>query len=138
MRKILVSLIAILLALPLWAAKPYTVVIDAGHGGKDPGAVGHFSYEKDLNLTLALRTGKLLRERFPDVRVVYTRANDTFIPLQTRADIANKNNARKNCSAPSFYAVWCRHGSKKRLDCGKTHGSGAHNRLYHDFLKHAR
>ncbi len=93
MRKILVSLIAILLALPLWAAKPYTVVIDAGHGGKDPGAVGHFSYEKDLNLTLALRTGKLLRERFPDVRVVYTRANDTFIPLQTRADIANKNNA---------------------------------------------
>ena len=75
------------------SAKPYTVVIDPGHGGKDPGAVGSFSYEKDLNLRLALATGKLINEQFPEVKVVYTRSTDIFIPLQTRADITNKNNA---------------------------------------------
>lgn len=93
MRKTLHIILAIFLALPLMAAKNYTVVIDAGHGGKDPGAVGAFSQEKDLNLRLALRTGKLLEQRYSDVKVVYTRSTDVFIPLQTRADIANKNKA---------------------------------------------
>ena len=92
MRKILFILTS-LLPLLLFAAKPYTVVIDAGHGGKDPGAVGKISQEKDLNLRLALCTGELLTQRYPDVKVVYTRATDVFIPLQTRADIANKNKA---------------------------------------------
>lgn len=71
----------------------YTVVLDPGHGGKDPGAVGKFSQEKDLNLALALELGKQFAEQFPDVKVVYTRSTDVFIPLQERADIANKNNA---------------------------------------------
>ena len=71
----------------------YTLVIDAGHGGKDPGAVGKFSKEKDLNLKLALAVGKLINEQYPDVKIVYTRSTDVFIPLQERADIANKNNA---------------------------------------------
>ena len=75
------------------AQKQYTVVLDPGHGGQDPGAVGKFSYEKDLNLQLALKVGELIGEQFPDVKVVYTRSTDVFIPLQTRADIANKNNA---------------------------------------------
>ena len=75
------------------AAKPFVVVLDAGHGGKDPGAVGKFSNEKDLNLKLALLTGKMITEQFEDVQVVYTRSTDVFIPLQTRADIANKNKA---------------------------------------------
>ena len=92
MRKILVILLAVM-ALPIMAAKPFTVVIDPGHGGKDPGAVGKFSQEKDLNLSVALLTGQKLTEQFPDVKVVYTRSTDVFIPLQTRADIANKNNA---------------------------------------------
>jgi len=93
MHKLLYIFIAVLCALPLAAEKPYTVVLDAGHGGKDPGAVGKFSYEKDLNLALALEVGKQINEQYPDVKVVYTRSTDVFIPLQTRADISNKNNA---------------------------------------------
>lgn len=93
MRKLLILLWVFLSALPLIAAKSYTVVLDPGHGGKDPGAVGRFSQEKDLNLTLALEVGKLITKQYPDVKVVYTRSTDVFIPLQKRADIANKNNA---------------------------------------------
>ena len=77
----------------MMAQKSFTVVLDAGHGGKDAGAVGKFSKEKDLNLKLALKVGELITEQYPDVKVVYTRSTDVFIPLQNRADIANKNNA---------------------------------------------
>ena len=93
MRKGLYILLIILCCLPLAAQKPYTVVLDPGHGGKDPGAVGKFSYEKDLNLALALAVGKQISEQYPEVKVVFTRDSDVFIPLQTRADISNKCNA---------------------------------------------
>lgn len=93
MRKLLIFGLFFSIACSAWAAQQYTLVIDPGHGGKDPGAVGKISQEKDLNLKLALRVGKLVNEQYPDVKVVYTRSSDVFIPLQERADIANKNNA---------------------------------------------
>ena len=70
-----------------------TVVIDAGHGGKDFGAIGKKSREKDIVLNIALKTGKYIEENVPDVKVIYTRKTDVFIPLHERAEIANKNNA---------------------------------------------
>ena len=70
MRKNRLILFLMLFSLSVWAEKPYTVVLDAGHGGKDPGAIGKFSKEKDLNLSLALEVGKLLNKQYPDVKVV--------------------------------------------------------------------
>ena len=70
-----------------------TVVIDPGHGGKDSGAIGAISKEKDLNLTVALLTGEYIKKNLPDVKVVYTRERDVFVTLNERAAIANRNNA---------------------------------------------
>ena len=75
------------------ARKQFTLVIDAGHGGHDPGAVGKFAQEKHINLNVALGFGNLVKANCPDVKVVYTRSNDVFIPLQERANIANRNKA---------------------------------------------
>ncbi len=74
-------------------AKPFTLVIDAGHGGKDPGAVGKVSNEKDINLKVALALGKLIEQNMTDVKVVYTRKTDVFVELDQRANIANQNKA---------------------------------------------
>ncbi len=70
-----------------------TVVIDAGHGGKDPGTVVGKAHEKDIVLDVALRLGKVIKEKLPEVRVIYTRKTDVFIPLFERSVIANRNNA---------------------------------------------
>jgi len=70
-----------------------TIVIDPGHGGKDPGAVVGNAREKDIVLSIALNLGKLIKERLPNVKIVYTRSTDVFIPLFERSVIANKNNA---------------------------------------------
>ena len=70
-----------------------TVVIDAGHGGKDPGCHGSFAQEKVVCLAMALRLGELIKAKYPKVNVVYTRNKDVFVELYERANIANKANA---------------------------------------------
>lgn len=75
------------------AAKKFILVLDAGHGGHDAGAVGAYSKEKDINLKVTLEVGRLVKANCPDVKIVYTRSTDVFVPLQTRADIANRNKA---------------------------------------------
>ncbi len=75
------------------AKDKFTLVIDPGHGGKDVGAVGAISNEKNINLTIALAFGKLVESNLSDVNVIYTRKTDVFIPLKERADIANKAKA---------------------------------------------
>ncbi len=70
-----------------------TIVIDAGHGGRDPGALGKHSREKDITLAVALKTGRYIKANLPDVKVIYTRTKDRFVELRKRGQIANKNNA---------------------------------------------
>lgn len=90
--KYFVLLLCFFVLLPA-SARKFLLVIDAGHGGHDAGAVGGFSMEKDINLNVALAFGKLVEKNCDDVKVIYTRQTDVFIPLQERADIANKANA---------------------------------------------
>lgn len=75
------------------AAKKFTLVIDAGHGGNDPGAIGTYSKEKNINLNVALEFGRLVENNCPDVKVIYTRKTDKAVNLQERADIANRAKA---------------------------------------------
>ncbi|MGZ4038789.1 MAG: N-acetylmuramoyl-L-alanine amidase family protein, partial [Bacteroidia bacterium] len=69
------------------------VVIDAGHGGKDPGCNGVSNQEKDVSLAVALKLGKYIEDNYKDVKVIYTRKTDVFVELEDRAQIANKNKA---------------------------------------------
>jgi N-acetylmuramoyl-L-alanine amidase len=71
----------------------FTLVIDAGHGGHDPGAIGAISREKDINLAVSLQLGALVEKNFKDVNVVFTRKTDKYLTLQERADVVNNNHA---------------------------------------------
>lgn len=96
MVKKLVSILLLMfcfLEVSIAADKKFTLVIDAGHGGKDAGAVGAISKEKNINLSVALAFGRYVEQNCPSVRVVYTRKTDVFIDLQERANIANRNKA---------------------------------------------
>ena len=73
--------------------KIQTIVIDAGHGGKDPGALGKNVHEADVNLAVALKLGDYIKENMRDVKVIYTRDKDKFVELNERASIANRNDA---------------------------------------------
>lgn len=75
------------------AAKDFVVVIDAGHGGHDSGAVGKTAKEKNINLKVALKLGKLIEGKCNDVKVIYTRKTDVFVNLNRRAEIANEAKA---------------------------------------------
>lgn len=86
----------LLLGLPMYALaeeRDYIVVIDAGHGGKDPGAVGKKAKEKTINLNVALALGQLIEKNMKDTKVMYTRKTDVFVSLDRRARIANEAKA---------------------------------------------
>jgi len=116
------------------------VVIDAGHGGKDPGALGKHSREKDIVLTVALKTGKYIEENFEDIEVLYTRKTDVFVELHKRAQIANESGAdvfisihcNSNRSSQPYGAetyVMGLHKTQQNLDVAKTENAAI---LYED------
>lgn len=96
------------------------VVIDAGHGGKDPGALGRKSYEKNITLAIALKLGKYIKENIPDVQVIYTRKTDEFIELYQRGDIANK------AKADLFISIHCNSNPNKAIMGAETYVMGLH------------
>ena len=106
-------------------AAPYTVVIDAGHGGKDVGALGNKVREKDVNLAVALALGDMINSRMKDVNVVYTRSTDKYLTLQERAQVANK--AKGNL----FISIHCnsidkRNKNRKTINGASTYTLGLH------------
>lgn len=92
---LIITIIFLICSFPLRssAQDPFIVVIDAGHGGKDPGAVNGKYFEKTINLNVALRVGSLISSGCNNVKVIYTRKDDSFVELHKRADIANKAKA---------------------------------------------
>ncbi|MDR1097558.1 MAG: N-acetylmuramoyl-L-alanine amidase [Tannerella sp.] len=93
MKRYAYIIILILSLLEVQAQKTFTIVIDPGHGGRDPGCVGSISKEKAINLSVALKLGALIEQNHPDVQIIYTRKTDVFIPLDERANMANKYKA---------------------------------------------
>lgn len=102
------------------AQKVRKVVIDAGHGGHDPGAVGKTSKEKDITLSIALKTGKFIEENLPDVEVVYTRKTDVFVELYRRARIANE------AKADLFISIHCNANKSTTPYGAETYVMGLH------------
>ena len=93
---LLISVVCLIIAAPVKAVDDqgrFVLVIDPGHGGKDPGAVNGKSQEKTINLNIALKMGKLIEDNCKNVKVIYTRKTDVFVELYKRADIANKAGA---------------------------------------------
>ncbi len=97
-----------------------TVVIDAGHGGHDPGAIGKLSKEKNINLAIALKLGSLIRSSMKGVRVIYTRDKDHFVELYRRAAIANES------KADLFISIHCNANNNRSLSGAETYVMGLH------------
>ncbi len=97
-----------------------TVVIDAGHGGRDPGASGSKTREKDVVLAIGLKVGEYLNQYLPDVKVVHTRTKDVFVPLNERAELANRVNA------DLFVSIHANYISNPRIAGAETFVLGLH------------
>ena len=111
-------------ALPITPSEAYrirTIVIDPGHGGKDPGCSGHKSIEKKICLSIALKLGRQIRQAFPHIKVVYTRTKDTFVELHKRAEVANEHRA------DLFISIHCNSAGKNHKPSGsETYVLGLH------------
>lgn len=121
------TLLCILTCLVFSAAKANngfeikTVVIDAGHGGKDPGAIGPGkTYEKNVALAVALKLGEYIKKSYPEVNVVYTRKTDVFLELHERAEIANKQ------KADLFIAIHCNSSTNSAVYGSSSYVLGLH------------
>lgn len=124
-----INLIFVLLVLMFWGTsgseapkiiKIRKVVIDAGHGGDDPGAVGKKSKEKDIALAVALKIGGYIKTTFPDIEVIFTRKTDVFVELYKRAKIANDN------KADLFISVHCNSSKNTQVSGTETWVMGLH------------
>ncbi|MBC7425235.1 MAG: N-acetylmuramoyl-L-alanine amidase [Bacteroidia bacterium] len=126
-RNILKSIFFVLIAILCCTSfkKPHTnvfdiVVIDAGHGGHDPGCNGGSSNEKNVTLAIALKLGKMIEDSLKGVKVIYTRTTDKFIELSERSNIANKN------SADLFISIHCNANDNKAATGTETYLMGLH------------
>lgn len=97
-----------------------TIVIDPGHGGKDPGALGSKSKEKDIVLDISLKLGNEIKKNFPDVEVLYTRTTDKFVELHERAHIANE------ARADLFISIHCNSAGSHHACGSETYVLGLH------------
>ncbi len=101
-------------------SKTFKIIIDAGHGGHDPGAVGKNSKEKDLTLNMALKLGELIQKTYPEIEVLQTRTTDVFIPLFRRIQYANEQNA------DLFISIHCNFISSPKTRGTETFVMGLH------------
>jgi len=101
-------------------SKIRVIVIDAGHGGKDPGAVSHGLIEKEVTLAVAKKLGAAIKEAFPEIKVYYTRLSDNFIELNERSNIANRN------KADLFISIHVNHSSNSSAHGSETYVMGTH------------
>ena len=129
-RRVFIFLIIFLINLPFFLfsqEKDFfglkTIVIDPGHGGKDPGNLGTGRYkisEKDITLDVSLKLGEYIKANFPEINIIYTRKTDDFIKLSKRSDLANKNNA------DLFISIHCDAFSNESVSGSSTYVMGPH------------